>query len=162
MLGEEGNAALAMNVLGSPAEAGLADGRATEARGVDPADAPPRLLPAWWQIGVVQAFVALVVVGIWRGRRLGPILSERLPVRVRAAETVEGHGRLYYRLNARDQAAEALRAGPGSGWAGPSARPVALGTPTTNSPSARRSAPGPAATRCQVRLTLVRTAAHHR
>ena len=55
--------------------------------------------------------MAFVVVAIWRGRRLGPILSEPLPVRVRAAETVEGHGRLYHRLAARDRAAEALRAG---------------------------------------------------
>ena len=111
VLGKEGNAALAMNVLGSQPKLVWLMASRTEARDVDPADAPPRLLPVWWQIGVVQAFVALVVVGIWRGRRLGPILSERLPVRVRAAETVEGHGRLYYRLSARDQAARALRAG---------------------------------------------------
>jgi hypothetical protein len=60
---------------------------------------------------VVQCAVAFAVLAIWRGRRLGPILSEPLPVRVRAAETVEGHGRLYFRLSARDRAAEALRAG---------------------------------------------------
>jgi hypothetical protein len=30
---------------------------------------------------------------------------------VRAAETVEGHGRLYYRLGAHERAASALRAG---------------------------------------------------
>jgi hypothetical protein len=71
--------------------------------------AQPTLLPSWWQIGVVQAVIALVVVGIWRGRRLGPILTEPLPVTVRASETVEGHGRLYHRLAARDRAAEALR-----------------------------------------------------
>ena len=56
--------------------------------------------PPWWPIAVAQAAVAFVVVAVWRGRRLGPILSEPLPVTVRAAETVEGHGRLYYRLNA--------------------------------------------------------------
>ena len=69
------------------------------------------LLPGWWELAVVQAAIGLVAVGIWRGRRLGPILSERLPVSVRAAETVEGHGRLYYRLRARDRAAMSLRAG---------------------------------------------------
>ena len=60
---------------------------------------------------MVQFALAFWSSAIWRGRRLGPILSERLPVTVRAAETVEGHGRLYYRLSARDRAAGALRAG---------------------------------------------------
>jgi hypothetical protein len=59
----------------------------------------------------LQAGLAVVILGIWRGRRLGPILSERLPVKVRSSETVEGHGRLYFRLGARDRAAAALRAG---------------------------------------------------
>ena len=38
-------------------------------------------------------------------------MTEPLPVTVRAAETVEGHGRLYHRLNAYDRAAGALRSG---------------------------------------------------
>ncbi len=69
------------------------------------------VLPGWWPMAVAQAVVAVIVVGVWRGRRLGPIMLERLPVRVRASETVEGHGRLYDRLNARDRAAAALRDG---------------------------------------------------
>ncbi len=109
-LGLEGNAALALAVFGSQPK--LVWLMATEGGDAEAApDSQPRLLPPWWQIGVVQAFLALVVVGIWRGRRLGPIISEQLPVRVRAAETVEGHGRLYYRLNAYDRAARSLRAG---------------------------------------------------
>lgn len=73
----------------------------------------PTLLPPWWGPATAQAFVAVLILGIWRGRRLGPILTERLPVRVRASETVEGHGRLYYSLGARDRAAAALRRGTG-------------------------------------------------
>jgi hypothetical protein len=69
------------------------------------------LFPNW----VVRAGWQLVLVGVlialWRGRRLGPIVSEPLPVVVRAAEVVEGHGRLYLRAHARDRAAAALRAG---------------------------------------------------
>lgn len=53
----------------------------------------------------------LLVVIVWRGRRLGPIITEKLPVVVPASETVEGHGRLYHRLKAYDTAAEHLRAG---------------------------------------------------
>ena len=37
-------------------------------------------------------------------------MAERLPVIVRAAETVEGHGRLYQARRARDSAARELRA----------------------------------------------------
>ncbi|NUT39882.1 MAG: DUF4350 domain-containing protein, partial [Thermoactinospora sp.] len=44
-------------------------------------------------------------------RRLGPVVAEKLPVIVRAAETVEGRGRLYRARRARQRAAESLRAG---------------------------------------------------
>jgi hypothetical protein len=110
-IGKEGNAAFAMNLLGSqPQLVWLMATSTPEAGGpTGGGGTQPTLLPTWWQIGVVQAAVALVVVGIWRGRRLGPVLTEPLPVTVRASETVEGHGRLYYRLAARDRAAEALR-----------------------------------------------------
>lgn len=108
-LGLEGNAAFGLNVLGSQPDlvwlmAEPSADVANSAEGVT-------VLPGWWQLAVAQAVVALVVIGVWRGRRLGPILTEALPVTVRASETVEGHGRLYYRLNARDRAAQALRAG---------------------------------------------------
>ena len=50
-----------------------------------------------------------MLLALWRGRRLGPLISERLPVVVRASETVEGHARLYQSRRARDRAAAALR-----------------------------------------------------
>ena len=107
-LSADGNASFALNVFGANPELTWLMARDEPASG---ATRTPSLLPPWWEIALVQCAVAFVVVAIWRGRRLGPILSEPLPVRVRAAETVEGHGRLYYRLNARDRAAEGLRAG---------------------------------------------------
>jgi hypothetical protein len=73
--------------------------------------------PTIWQLfpaGAHRAFGWLLVLGVllvlWRGRRLGPAVTEPLPVVVRAAEVVEGHGRLYRRAGARDRAAAALRA----------------------------------------------------
>ena len=45
----------------------------------------------------------------WRGRRLGPLVHEPLPVVVRSAETQEGRARLYRQARARDRAAAALR-----------------------------------------------------
>jgi hypothetical protein len=63
---------------------------------------------------VHRAFEWLLIVGVllvlWRGRRLGPVITEPLPVVVRSAEVVEGHGRLYRRAAARERAAAILRA----------------------------------------------------
>jgi hypothetical protein len=68
------------------------------------------LFPRWAQ----HAFWWLLVVGVlavlWRGRRFGPVVTEPLPVVVRSAEVVEGHGRLYRRSGARERAAILLRA----------------------------------------------------
>jgi hypothetical protein len=73
--------------------------------------------PTAWALfpdGARRAFVWLAVLGVllvlWRARRFGPVVSEPLPVVVRAAELVEGHGRLYQRARARERAAAALRA----------------------------------------------------
>jgi hypothetical protein len=53
--------------------------------------------------------VAVGCFALWRARRLGPVVTEPLPVVVRAAETVEGRARLYRRAGAADHAAFALR-----------------------------------------------------
>jgi hypothetical protein len=59
---------------------------------------------------LIQLAVAVALAAAWRARRLGPLIAERLPVVVRASETVEGHGRLYQARRARDRAAAELRA----------------------------------------------------
>ena len=58
---------------------------------------------------VLQLVVAVALLALWRGRRVGPLVAEPLPVVVRASETVEGRGRLYRSRRARDRAADALR-----------------------------------------------------
>lgn len=69
------------------------------------------LLPGW--AGPVAALAAAVVAtaALWRGRALGPVVAEPLPVVVRSAETTLGRGRLYRRSRSRGHAAAALRAG---------------------------------------------------
>lgn len=119
-LGQDGNARLAVGLLGLR-ETG---GPSTDVREVlwllprgdrpRPADATSslrELVPDGIIWGVVQLFVALGVLALWRGRRLGRVVTEPLPVVVRGAEAVEGRARLYRAAGARGQAAEALRAG---------------------------------------------------
>lgn len=69
------------------------------------------LTPGW--VTPVLALLALtaVVAGVWRGRRLGPLVVERLPVIVRASETTEGRARLYERSGSRRHALDQLRIG---------------------------------------------------
>ncbi|WP_182898753.1 DUF4350 domain-containing protein [Microbispora sp. H10830] len=119
-LAEDGNAALALNLAGArpklvwlaepedPDEAGEAGDPGAGAEGQ--ARSLGDLMPGGVRWAVLQLAVAVALAALWRGRRLGPVVVERLPVVVRAAETAEGRGRLYRSRRARDRAALALRA----------------------------------------------------
>ncbi|GGM87047.1 membrane protein [Thermopolyspora flexuosa] len=114
-LGEDGNAALAMNLAGrQPLLIWLTD-PVEDDPGYDVATTRPRslldLVPEGVRWAAVQLGVAVLLTALWQARRLGPVVAERLPVVVRASETVEGRGRLYRARRARDRAAAALRAG---------------------------------------------------
>jgi len=108
-LADDGNAALALNLIGTHQDLTWylpqweSDGFDDDEDGGAPL-VPPGIRYIAWAL----AF-AVLVVAIWRGRRLGPVVAERLPVIVHAAETTEGRARLYRRSRARDRAAAALR-----------------------------------------------------
>lgn len=68
-----------------------------------------QLIPHWIWWMLLQLVVAAVALAYWRSRRLGRLVSEQLPVTVRAAETVEGHANLYRRAAAHGRAAGLLR-----------------------------------------------------
>ncbi|GGV92243.1 hypothetical protein GCM10010230_00030 [Streptomyces narbonensis] len=114
-LDQQGNAALALQLLGSQTHLvwylpSLADTSATtDAPAGDTTDNFLALIPSGWLWGTLQLAVAALLVAIWRGRRLGPLVTERLPVAVRASETTEGRARLYRKTDARDRAATVLR-----------------------------------------------------
>jgi hypothetical protein len=110
-LAEQGNAALVLRSLGAEQRLiwylpGIADvPAATEPVTLDQLAAPwAHVLGPW------LAFVAILAI-FWRGRRLGPLVFEPLPVVVKAVETAEGRARLYHDARAVDHAAEVLRAG---------------------------------------------------
>jgi hypothetical protein len=66
---------------------------------------PPGLLA-----GLALAALLALLVALARARRLGPPVTEPLPVSVPAAEAVAGRGRLYQRVRGRGVALAALRA----------------------------------------------------
>ncbi|MGV9944083.1 DUF4350 domain-containing protein [Streptomyces sp. NPDC003401] len=110
-LDEQGNASLALQLLGSRTHLvwylpSLSD---TSAADRDEAESFFDLVPSGWLWGTLQLLVAAALAALWRARRFGPLVPEELPVAVRASETVEGRARLYRRADARDRAATALR-----------------------------------------------------
>jgi len=68
------------------------------------AELPDALLPSLWLGGA-----ALLALALWRGRRLGRLVVEPLPVVVKAVESTQGRGRLYRRVRDREHAALVLR-----------------------------------------------------
>ncbi|MEV6654576.1 DUF4350 domain-containing protein [Streptomyces sp. NPDC051219] len=115
-LDDQGNASLALQLLGSRAELvwympSLADPSATGTGDGSGADRSfLDLIPSGWLWGLLQLTFAAVLAALWRARRLGPLVTERLPVAIRASESTEGRARLYRKAGARDRAAEVLRA----------------------------------------------------
>ncbi|MFD9291288.1 DUF4350 domain-containing protein [Streptomyces sp. NPDC060030] len=125
-LDQQGNASLALQLLGSrphlvwylpslddPSAAGGRDGGTDRRDGTGGEEGGESdfvgLIPQGWLWGTLQLALAAVLAAIWRGRRFGPLVTERLPVAVRASESTEGRARLYRKSDARDHAAAALR-----------------------------------------------------
>jgi hypothetical protein len=109
-LDKRGNASLALQLLGSRPHLvwylpSLSDASAPGTGDRTFLD----LLPSGWLWGTLQLFIAAALAALWRARRLGPLVPEKLPVAIRASETAEGRARLYLKANARDRAATALR-----------------------------------------------------
>lgn len=115
-LGKQGNASLALQLLGSRSHLiwylpSLTDTGAITQHDGERADRDfTDLIPRGWLWGALQLVFAAVLAALWRARRLGPLVTERLPVAIRASESAEGRARLYRRTNARSRAADSLRA----------------------------------------------------
>lgn len=130
-LDKQGNASLALQLLGSrphlvwylpsltdPSattdDGAPGDGNEEQSEGGARDDASDEssfldLVPSGWLWGTLQLALAAVLAAVWRARRLGPLVTERLPVAIRASESAEGRSLLYRKANARDRAADALR-----------------------------------------------------
>ncbi|MGW0781039.1 DUF4350 domain-containing protein [Streptomyces sp. NPDC002913] len=125
-LDQQGNASLALQLLGSRPHLvwylpSLDDPSATEGgtgtgNGNDGSDEEASgesgfigLIPSGWLWGTLQLALAAALAAIWRARRLGPLVTEHLPVAIRASESTEGRARLYRKADARNRAAATLR-----------------------------------------------------
>ena len=109
-LPENGNAALGMNLVGARSNAvWLMPGLPPPGSGAQKSFG--ELVPFGVKLAALQAVIAVLLMALWRSRRLGPIVVEPLPVVVRSAEAIEGRARLYRARRAGDRAAQALRAG---------------------------------------------------
>lgn len=111
-LASHGNAALALNLLQASnhlvwlTPASSPAGEPVTSTGTQSFTS---LIPEPVYMLAAELGIAVVLLALWRVRRLGPVVPERLPAVVRAAETTEGHGRLYHARRSRDQAAKHLR-----------------------------------------------------
>lgn len=68
-------------------------------------------IPQWLLPATLLLLLAGLAATVWRGRRFGPLVSERLPVAVPASETLEGRARLYDHSDSRLRALDAIRIG---------------------------------------------------
>ena len=106
---DNGNAALGLNLLGAnenlvwyvPGPVDLDSDIPTTGQ-----LSPPWVLPV-----TLVLFLVVLAAAVWRGRRLGPLIVENLPVTVRASETMQGRARLYEKANARAHTLDSLRIG---------------------------------------------------
>ena len=105
---KQGNAALAMNLAGARPRVIWYVPQRTEGESSGGASLFD-LIPDHVTWIVWQLCLTVVLLALWKGRRIGPLVAEQLPVVVRASETVEGRGRLYRSRRASDRAADALR-----------------------------------------------------
>ncbi len=101
-----GNAALALGLLGG---GDRLDWYVPTTGSADAAPSLGDLAPPWVPSALALLGAVAVAAAVWRGRRLGPLVVEQLPVVVRAAETTEGRARLYARTRDRTHTLDTLR-----------------------------------------------------
>jgi hypothetical protein len=93
---------------GDPQDGGQADGGSQGGGSVSDSPLARAFPPAVWATLALLALAALALAAA-SARRLGAPVSEPLPVRVRAAETVRGLGGLYRRAHARSTSLATLQ-----------------------------------------------------
>lgn len=105
-----GNAALALGLLGENSTLIWYTPSAADVEADGPADIAS-LTPDWVTPVLLLAVFTFAAAAVWRGRRLGALVVEDLPVTVRSRETMEGRARLYAKVGDHGHALDSLRIG---------------------------------------------------
>ncbi|WP_299165994.1 DUF4350 domain-containing protein [uncultured Arthrobacter sp.] len=111
LIDEHGNAALTLRVLGTTPTLVWYQPTQDDLAVTSGAADPLSLLPDFVDPLMFWLLLTALLAILWRSRRLGPLVTEPLPVVVRSAETASGRARLYQDAGAIEHAAETLRAG---------------------------------------------------
>lgn len=108
----EGNAALALNLLGIRDKVAWYVGSPFDTSTLTSKGEGVTLrAPAWTNAAILALALTFLVAAMWRGRRMGALVTEPLPVVVPGSEATKGRARLYRRGRASGHASAALRAG---------------------------------------------------
>lgn len=105
------NAALALTLLGNNRQLVWFSTTTEDEPDTSPTDKPglSAVLPPWWD-AVQRLLTATIVIAlIWQVRRFGPLVTERMPVVIKAIETTVNRGHLYHRAGAKDRAVASLQ-----------------------------------------------------
>ncbi|NHN56533.1 hypothetical protein G9U51_12160 [Calidifontibacter sp. DB0510] len=98
------NAAIALRALGSQPRLVWYSGDFDAS-----APPPPSPWPLWVSPAVLLLVACILLTMVWRGRRLGRLVTEPLPVVVKADETARARGELYRRSRDTVRAGQILR-----------------------------------------------------
>lgn len=105
---EQGNAALALGLLGGNSRLVWYQPDIDD-YAFEPDGSLASRQADWYLPLIVLLLLVAVAAALWRGRRMGAVVVEDLPVEVRSSETMEGRARLYERGGSRDHALGTLR-----------------------------------------------------
>ena len=109
-IAQEANAALALRALGGAPRLIWVIPQPTDLS-VNESPGLWEVLPRNLSASMVLLAVSVLALAWWRGRRLGPLVTEPLPTVVPATETTRSRGRLYRQAKDRPHALAALQAG---------------------------------------------------
>lgn len=106
---EEANAAVGLRLLGGTGRLVWYIPSVADADGDQAPQSLLDVLPEATVPAVVLLLAALGAVMVWRGRRLGPVVTEPLPAVIRSVETTQSRARMYRRARDRRRALAALQ-----------------------------------------------------
>ncbi len=108
-LAQQGNAALTIGATATHSHVVYLYPGQPASTGEDSGGNLLALVPSWFRVLLLWTLPVLLALALWRGRRLGPLAVERLPVIVPPIESVIGRAGLMQRSSSREATLHTLR-----------------------------------------------------